>query len=64
MDIKSLSLRFIKYIYISVVSFLAGVYIYDVMTGEIKTSLYDLLPYFFVLVFASLIQVIRDREKK
>ncbi|MFM1514885.1 hypothetical protein [Helcococcus ovis] len=46
MDIKSLSLRFIKYIYISVVSFLAGVYIYDVMTGEIKTSLYDLLPYF------------------
>lgn len=64
MDIKSLSLRFIKYIYISVVSFLAGVYIYDVMTREIKTSLYDLLPYFFVLVFASLIQVIRDREKK
>ncbi|MFM1541599.1 hypothetical protein ABGF49_00085 [Helcococcus ovis] len=64
MDIKSLSLRFIKYIYISVVSFLSGVYIYDVMTREIKTSLYDLLPYFFVLVFASLIQVIRDREKK
>ncbi|MFM1535174.1 hypothetical protein ABGF25_00790 [Helcococcus ovis] len=64
MDIKSLSLRFIKYIYISVVSFLSGVYIYDVMTREIKTSLYDLLPYFFVLVFASLIQVIRDREKE
>jgi hypothetical protein len=62
MDNKSSVLVFFKTLYILVVSFLSFVYLYGIVTGNMNTSLYSLLPYFFVFVFSSFLKVLRDRK--
>lgn len=63
MNIKNSVLVFFKTLYILVVTFLSAVYIIGVVTDNMNTSLYSLLPYFFVFVFSSFLEVLRHRKK-
>ncbi|MGO1580079.1 MAG: hypothetical protein ACTHWZ_01540 [Peptoniphilaceae bacterium] len=63
MNNKNYILDFFKTLYILVVTFLAFVYLYGIVTDNMDTSLYSLLPYFFVFVFSSFLKVLRDKEK-
>ncbi|MGO3751510.1 MAG: hypothetical protein ACTJGH_01935 [Peptoniphilaceae bacterium] len=51
MNNKNYILDFFKTLYISVVTFLAFVYLYGIVTDNMDTSLYSLLPYFLSLYF-------------
>lgn len=62
--IKKYIWNFLKIYYILITTFLSGVFIYGLITGNMENSFKNIIAYLVVLCITSLLKVLRDREKE